>query len=144
MISIEDLTKTYGAHRALDRVSFQIEAGDMFGLIGPNGAGKTTLIRILSTLLQPTSGSARVAKHSVTRDASEVRRLIEACGAELLFLPPYSPDLNPIELAFSRLKALLRKAAERSVNDLWWRIGQIIDTFEPHQCRNFFRHAGYA
>jgi ABC-2 type transport system ATP-binding protein len=76
MISIEDLTKTYGAHRALDHVSFQVEAGDMFGLIGPNGAGKTTLIRILSTLLQPTAGHAKVAGHSVTREAAEVRRLI--------------------------------------------------------------------
>jgi ABC-2 type transport system ATP-binding protein len=76
MISIENLAKTYGAHRALDRVSFEVEAGDMFGLIGPNGAGKTTIIRILSTLLQPTAGSAKVAGHSVTRDAGEVRRLI--------------------------------------------------------------------
>ena len=76
MISIEGLTKTYGSHRALDHVTFQVDAGDMFGLIGPNGAGKTTIIRILSTLLQPTAGQAKVANHSVTRDAAEVRRLI--------------------------------------------------------------------
>ena len=76
MISIEGLTKTYGSHRALDHVSFQVDAGDMFGLIGPNGAGKITIIRILSTLLQPTVGQAKVANHSVTREAAEVRRLI--------------------------------------------------------------------
>ena len=75
------------------------------------------------------------------------RRLIEARGAHLLFLPPYSPDLNPIELAFAKLKASLRKAGERSVDDLWTRIGEIgvkLDTFTSDECRNFFRHAGYA
>jgi len=76
MIEISNLSKTYGAHLALDHATFSIEAGDMFGLIGPNGAGKTTLIRILATLLHPTSGSATIAGKSVTRDAAAVRRLI--------------------------------------------------------------------
>jgi ABC-2 type transport system ATP-binding protein len=76
MIEIQGVAKSYGAHPALQRVTFTIEAGDMFGLIGPNGAGKTTLIRILATLLQPSAGSARVDGHDVTRDASAVRRLI--------------------------------------------------------------------
>ncbi len=76
MIEIEGLAKSYGAHPALQRVSFTIEAGDMFGLIGPNGAGKTTLIRILATLLQPSFGSARVDGHDVTRSAPAVRRVI--------------------------------------------------------------------
>ena len=56
----------------------------------------------------------------------------------------YSPDLNPIELAFSKLKAMLRKAAERSVDDLWTRIGDLLDSFSPDECGNYFRHAGYA
>jgi ABC-2 type transport system ATP-binding protein len=76
MIQIENLAKTYGGHLALNHVSFEIEAGDMFGLIGPNGAGKTTLIRILATLLQPTSGQAKIGGKSVTKQAGDVRRLI--------------------------------------------------------------------
>ena len=72
-----------------------------------------------------------------------VRKAIKAAGAFLLYLPPYSPDLNPIELAFSKLKALLRKAAARSVEDLWRVIGKLLDDFSPQECINFFRHAGY-
>jgi transposase len=73
-----------------------------------------------------------------------VRNLIEARGAQLLLLPPYSPDLNPIEMAFSKLKALLRKAAERTVATLWDRIGEALGAFTPNECANYFRHAGYA
>jgi transposase len=72
-----------------------------------------------------------------------VRQLIEAAGATLLYLPPYSPDFNPIENAFAKLKALLRKAAERTVDGLWTAIGQLIDLFNPQECRNFFAAAGY-
>ncbi|MFN3628266.1 MAG: transposase, partial [Parvibaculum sp.] len=70
-------------------------------------------------------------------------QMIEAAGAELRYLPPYSPDFNPIENAFAKLKALLRKAAERSVNGLWDAIGRIIDLFPPHECANYFNAAGY-
>jgi len=73
-----------------------------------------------------------------------VRPLIEAAGAILLYLPPYSPDLNPIEMAFAKLKALLRKAAERTVDALWDKIGEILAAFSPGECANYFRHAGYA
>ncbi len=73
-----------------------------------------------------------------------VRQAIEARGARLVFLPPYSPEFNPIELVFSKLKALLRKAAERTIDDLWQRIGGLLDAFPPDECRNYFRHAGYA
>ena len=73
-----------------------------------------------------------------------VRTLIEAAGAILLYLPPYSPDLNPIEMAFAKLKALLRKAAERTVDGLWDKIGEILRAFSPDECANYFRHAGYA
>ena len=72
-----------------------------------------------------------------------VRAAIETAGAELLYLPPYSPDFNPIENAFSKLKALLRKAAERTVDGLWGRIGALLPTFTPHECANFFTAAGY-
>ena len=73
-----------------------------------------------------------------------VRAAIEARGARLLYLPPYSPDLNPIELVFAKLKALLRKAAERSVEALWRRIGRLLDAFSPKECAAYFAHAGYA
>jgi len=73
-----------------------------------------------------------------------VRELIEAGGAHLLYLPPYSPDFNPIEQLFAKLKALLRKAAERSTPALWDRIGDILKTIASDECWNYFRHAGYA
>ena len=72
-----------------------------------------------------------------------VREAIEAAGATLLYLPPYSPDLNPTEMAFSKLKAHLRKAAEHTVAGLLRRIGRVVKTFTPQECRNFLRHAGY-
>jgi transposase len=72
-----------------------------------------------------------------------VRKAIEATGATLLYLPPYSPDFNPIEKAFSKLKALLRKAAERTVDGLWNKIGELLQTFTPRECENFFASAGY-
>jgi transposase len=68
---------------------------------------------------------------------------IEAAGATLIYLPKYSPDLNPIELAFSRLKAHLRKAAERAVPRLLRRIGRVVIDFSTQECKNFFRHTGY-
>lgn len=73
-----------------------------------------------------------------------VRKLIEAAEARLLYLPPYSPDFNPIELAFAKLKALLRKAAERTRDALWDRIGEILRHFSPQECANYLAHAGYA
>ena len=72
-----------------------------------------------------------------------VRELIEAAGASLLYLPPYSPDFNPIENAFAKLKALLRKAAERTVEGLWTAIGRLVDGFTPSECANYFAAAGY-
>jgi transposase len=71
------------------------------------------------------------------------REAIEAAGAKLLFLPPYSPDFNPIEQAFSKLKAHLRKAAERTIHGLWNAIGRILDLYPPHECANYFANAGY-
>lgn len=73
-----------------------------------------------------------------------VRRLIRSAGARLLFLPPYSPDLNPIEQVFAKLKTLLRKAAERSVEATWRRIGSLLDAFPPNECAAYLRNSGYA
>ena len=75
---------------------------------------------------------------------AKVRELIEAAGAELRFLPAYSPDLNPIEQAFAKLKAHLRKAQERSVETLYQRIGTLLDLFRPAECANFLANSGYA
>jgi len=72
-----------------------------------------------------------------------VRAAIEDVGAKLLFLPPYSPDLNPIEQVFAKLKALLRKAAARSLDTLWNAVGQLLQHFEPNECANYSENAGY-
>jgi transposase len=72
-----------------------------------------------------------------------VRELIETAGASLRYLPPYSPDFNPIENAFAKLKALLRKAAERTIGGLWTAIGRLLDSFTPRECANYFAAAGY-
>ena len=73
-----------------------------------------------------------------------VRARIEAAAAILLYLPPYSPDLNPIEMVFSKLKALLRKAAARTRDALWDAIAQVLDAFTPDECANYLTHEGYA
>ena len=73
-----------------------------------------------------------------------VRQAIEAAGATLRYLPAYSPDLNPIEQAFAKLKAALRKGAARTVKTLWNLIGKLLKTFAPEECAKYFRHAGYA
>jgi len=71
------------------------------------------------------------------------RELIEAAGATRLFLTPYSPDFNPTEQAFAKLKALRRKAVARTVDDLWAAIAEVIELFPPEECINFFAHSGY-
>jgi transposase len=72
-----------------------------------------------------------------------IREALRAAGATLLFVPPYSPDLNPIEMAFSKIKSILRKKAHRTVDALWRELGQIAKCFSPRECRNYLRHAGY-
>ena len=103
---------------------------------------RTYVERVLAPTLQ--DGDIVILDNLGSHKGSEVRRLIQARGASLLFLPPYSPDLNPIELAFAKLKARLRKAAERSIENLWNRIGTELDSFTPNECLNYFKHAGYA
>ena len=97
-------------------------------------------------VLAPTlnSGDIVMLDNLGSHRSSKVQGVIEDCGASLVFLPKYSPDLNPIENAFSKLKAGLRKAAERSTEALWNRIGQLVQDFIPSECANFFKAAGYA
>lgn len=103
---------------------------------------RTYLERCLVPTLEP--GDIVVMDNLSSHKSEEVRELIEGAGASLLYLPPYSPDLNPIEQAFAKLKAHLRAAQERSIPVLWDRIGAILDSFPATECQNFFRHAGYA
>lgn len=88
-------------------------------------------------------GDIVVMDNLSSHKGSRVRTLIEAAGAQLRYLPPYSPDLNPIENAFSKLKAMLRKAAERTMDGLWTQIGRLLDLFLPDECKNYFTAAGY-
>jgi transposase len=78
-----------------------------------------------------------------THEIDGVREAITATGAKVRYLPAYSPDLNPIEHVFSKLKAALRKGAARTVEALWKLIGTLVKTFAPGECANYFRHAGY-
>jgi transposase len=112
-------------------------------LDGPiNGAAFQAYVdHVLVPELQP--GDIVVMDNLGSHKGARVRPAIEAAGASLLYLPPYSPEFNPIENAFAKLKAALRKAAERTVNGLWDAIGRIIDTFTPTECANFFSAAGY-
>jgi transposase len=73
-----------------------------------------------------------------------ITQAIAAAGASILYLPPYSPDLNPIEQVFARLKVLLRKAAARTRDELWDIIGTLLGAFTPAECRNYVENAGYA
>jgi transposase len=88
-------------------------------------------------------GDVVVMDNLSSHKRARVREAIEGAGCTLLYLPPYSPDLNPIERAFSKLKALLRKAGERTVEGLWAFLGSALDLFSPDECRNYFRHSGY-
>ena len=90
-----------------------------------------------------TPGDIVVLDNLGSHKVDGVREAIEAVGAALLYLPPYSPDLNPIELAFSKLKRLLREAATRSVEELWTTIGKLLDRFSPAECANYIRHCGF-
>ena len=97
--------------------------------------------QVLAPTLSP--GDIVVMDNLGAHKVKGVRQAIEAAGAELRYLPPYSPDLNPIELAFAKLKALLRSAAARTVDELWDAIGQLLDAFTPTECPHYFAHAGY-
>jgi transposase len=107
---------------------------------------RAIFVEYLRHCLVPTlrPGDIVVMDNLPAHKGGTVRQVIEAAGAELRYLPAYSPDLNPIEQGFSKLKAHLRKAQERSIDALSWRIGKLLDLFSPHQCANFFANSGYA
>ena len=114
-----------------------------FVLDGPinRAAFEAYVEKVLVPALRP--GDVVILDNLSSHKGPSVRALIESAGATLLYLPPYSPDFNPIENAFAKLKALLRKAAERTVGGLWDAIGRLIDLFTPNECANYFAAAGY-
>jgi transposase len=97
--------------------------------------------QVLVRELQP--GDTVIMDNLSSHKVTGVRRAIEAAGAQLLYLPPYSPDLNPIEMAFSKLKSLLRARALRTMDELWQALGPLSNAFSDNECANYFRHAGY-
>jgi transposase len=96
----------------------------------------------LVPVLRP--GDVVVMDNLAAHKVAGVREAVEAAGPSVADLPPDSPDLNPIELAFAKLKARLRSAAERTVDGLWALLGRLSDAFTPEECTNYFRHCGYA
>ena len=97
--------------------------------------------RVLAAELKP--GDIVIMDNLPAHKMAGVRQAIEATGAGLLYLPPYSPDFNPIEMAFAKLKARLRKAAARTITDLWDVVAETLKTFTPAECINYFAAAGY-
>lgn len=98
--------------------------------------------RVLVPTLSP--GDVVVLDNLGSHKGKAVRDAIRAAGAHLLFLPPYSPDLNPIEQVFSKLKHLMRQASERTLETVWKRVGTLLDSYSSQECANYFRNAGYA
>ena len=89
------------------------------------------------------AGDIAILDNLSSHKVEGVQQAIAAAGATVLYLPPYSPDLNPIEKLFSKLKTLLRKAAKRSIEDLWQEIGELLDTVSTSECTNYFASSGY-
>lgn len=107
-----------------------------------NGHAFTVHVReVLAPTL--TAGDIVVMDNLPAHKVPAVRTAIQAVGAQVFLLPPYSPDMNPIEIAFAKLKTLLRQKPERTIERLWKRIGVLLDAFTPSECSNYFRAAGY-
>jgi transposase len=96
----------------------------------------------LAPMLRP--GDVVIMDNLSSHKRAGVREAIEAAGATLVYLPPYSPDLNPIEQAFAKLKALLRAAAARTITSLEETLAQLLDRFQPNECRHYFQNCGYS
>ena len=109
------------------------------------GGRSVAFLAYVEQVLVPTlvPGDVVIMDNLPAHKVAGVKEAIEAAGATRVFLPPYSPDLNPIEQAFAKLKALLRKAAARTVDDLWAAIADAIELFTPAECANFFVNSGY-
>src|SRR5438034_8115142 len=106
----------------------------------------TSFLAYVEQILLPTlaPGDIVIMDNLGSHKRQAIRRLIRAVGAKLFFLPPYSPDLNPIEQVFAKLKTLLRKADERTIEATWRRIGSLLDCFTPAECANYLKNSGYA
>ena len=111
---------------------------------GPINGAK--FLAYVEQLLVPTlcPGDVVIMDNLGSHKGKAVRDAIRSAGAKLFFLPPYRPDLNPIEQAFSKLKHFLRAACERTIEDTWRRIGDLLDLFQPTECKNYLINAGYA
>ena len=96
----------------------------------------------LITVLKP--GDIVIMDDLVSHKSAAIRQMIKAAGARLWYLPPYSPDLNPIEQAFAKIKHWMRQAQKRTVEETWRHIGQLVETIEAAECKNYFENAGYA
>jgi transposase len=105
----------------------------------------TSFLAYVKQFLVPTlrPGDIVVLDNLSSHKSLAIRQAIRAAGAKLFFLPPYSPDLNPIEQVFAKLKTLLRRAAERTVTATWKRIGFLLDSFSSTECRNYLTNSGY-
>ena len=105
-----------------------------------------SFLAYVEQLLVPTlkPGDIVIMDNLGSHKRQAIRRAIRTAGAKLFFLPPYSPDLNPIEQVFAKLKTLLRKAAERTIEATWRRIGHLLGDFTPAECANYLKNAGYA
>ena len=105
-----------------------------------------SFLAYVEQLLVPTlsPGDIVIIDNLGSHKGKAVRRAIRAAGAKLFFLPPYSPDLNPIEQVFAKLKHRMRDAAERTVENTWRRLGALLQTFPPNECANYLKNSGYA
>jgi len=117
----------------INPVPSEVEGGESF---------TAYVTQFLVPTLSP--GDVVIMDNLGSHKGAAVRKAIRAAGAKLIFLPPYSPDLNPIEQVFAKLKLLLRKAAERTVDATWQRIGDLLNAFPPQECASYLRNSGYA
>jgi transposase len=131
------------------RTTTVVCALDAQGLLAPlvldgplNGAA---FVAWVEQFLTPelSAGDIVVMDNLSAHKVSGIRQAIEAVGAQVQYLPPYSPDLNPIEQAFAKLKTLLRRTEARTVETLWTAIGSLMERFSPGECENYIRHCGY-
>jgi transposase len=155
-----NMTRLYGwaavGHRLVDAVphghwhtSTFIAGLRQDGLVAPcvfNGAiNGAAFLAYVEQVLVPTlkPGDIVAMDNLPAHKIAAVRAAIEAAGAQFFLLPPYSPDMNPIEMTFSKLKTLLRQDPQRTRDALWRRIGELLDRFTPDECANYFSAAGY-
>ncbi len=110
---------------------------------GPINAARFTAGVEQSLVTTFKRGDVVVLDNLSSHKAARARHAVRAAGAHLLFLPPYSPDLNPIEMIFAKLKTLFRKADTRTIEQAWRKIGTLLDLFPPDECARYLRHAGY-